>query len=156
VQAALVGLLASAPDLDLLVGRHSRETHSLGAAVIAASVAAWRRWPFASTPARIWIVVFAAWLSHPVLDALSVDRGEPIGVMLFWPFSSQFFHFGVDVFGAIERHWEHEGFVRQNVLSVLREIAILGPIAAIAGWGRRRHRGKRDLRLGIDRPNRRF
>jgi inner membrane protein len=138
-QAAILAALGMAPDLDLLVGRHSQETHSVGFAVIVASVAAWRRWPIAVTPARIWIVAFAAWFSHSLFDASSVDLGPPIGVMMFWPFSFDYWHTGVNLFGAIERHWDHPGFWRQNITSFARELVVLVPVAAGIWWTRKRH-----------------
>ena len=45
-------------DLDLLIGRHSAETHSLGAALIVAAIAAWQRWPVARRRWRIGLAVF--------------------------------------------------------------------------------------------------
>ena len=69
-QTAILVAAGVAPDLDLLIGRHSAESHSMGAAMIAGTVAAWRRWPVAQTRLRIWLAVFAAWLSHPIMDAL--------------------------------------------------------------------------------------
>lgn len=125
-----------APDLDLLIGRHSQETHSVGAAFIAATLAAWRRWPIAHTRARIWLVAFVAWISHPLFDASSVDLGPPIGVMLFWPFSTEHWHTGINVFGAIERHWNHQAFWRQNIASFVREMAILVPLIGLVWWWR--------------------
>ena len=126
-----------APDLDLLIGRHSQETHSIGAALIIATIAAWRRWPIAHTPARIWLVAFVAWLSHPLFDASSFDLGPPIGVMLFWPLSTEHWHTGLNIFGAIERHWYHENFWRQNITSFVREMAILLPLLALIWWRRK-------------------
>ena len=73
-QAATFVAVGIAPDLDLLWGRHSAETHSIGAAAIVASIAAWRRWPAAVTPSRIWLAVFLAWCSHPLLDAIGPRR----------------------------------------------------------------------------------
>jgi membrane-bound metal-dependent hydrolase YbcI (DUF457 family) len=130
-QVAILSALGTAPDLDLLIGRHSQETHSIGAALIIATIAAWRCWPLAPTPARTWIVALVAWFSHPLFDAMSFDLGPPIGVMLFWPFSTEHWHTGLNVFGAIERHWDHEGFLRQNILSFVREMAILVPVVAV-------------------------
>ena len=131
-----------APDLDLLVGRHSQETHSIGAAAFVAAIAAWRYWPVAATRARIFLAVLAAWFSHPLLDAMSFDLGPPIGVMLFWPFSTEHWHTGLYVFGAIERHFDHEGFWRQNITSFAREMAVLLPIAAGVWWIRRHRNGE--------------
>ena len=126
-----------APDLDLLIGRHSQETHSIGAALIIATIAAWRRWAIAHTPVRIWLVAFVAWLSHPLFDASSFDLGPPIGVMLFWPFSTEHWHTGLNIFGAIERHWYHENFWRQNITSFVREMVILLPLLALIWWRRK-------------------
>ena len=134
----MLAALGMAPDLDLLIGRHSQETHSIGAALLVATIAAWRRWPIASTPARIWIAAFTAWFSHPLFDASSVDLGPPVGVMMFWPFSSDYWHTGINMFGAIERHWYHQSFWRQNITSFVRELAILVPITGAVWWVRRR------------------
>jgi len=136
VQAAVFAALGTAPDLDLLIGRHSQETHSLGAALAVASIAAWRRWPIADTRLRIWLTACLVWMTHPVFDGLSVDKGPPIGVLMFWPFSQAFWHLGVDVFGAIERHWQHDGFFQQNIRSVTREMLILVPVLAVVWWAR--------------------
>jgi hypothetical protein len=139
-QTAILAALGMAPDLDLLIGLHSQETHSVGAAVIVATIAAWRRWPISHTRARIWLVAFVAWFSHPLFDASSFDLGPPIGVMLFWPFSTDHWHTGLNVFGAIERHWDHAGFWRQNLVSLVREMVILVPIVVGTWWIRRRRR----------------
>jgi membrane-bound metal-dependent hydrolase YbcI (DUF457 family) len=143
IQASLFVLLGTAPDLDLLIGRHSRETHSVGAAVIAASVAALGRWPLASGPARIWFAACAAWLTHPLLDALSFDLGPPIGVMAFWPVSTEHWHTGFAPFDAIERHWDRPGFLRQNIVAVLREILTLVPVLGVVWFARRRSERRR-------------
>jgi hypothetical protein len=138
VQAGILAMLGMAPDLDLLVGRHSQETHSVGAALLAATVAAWRRWPLAGGRGGTWLAAFVAWLTHPLFDALSVDAGPPLGVMFFWPFSSDYWHSGIAIFGATERHWQHEAFVRQNVTSLTWELLILVPLVAIVWWIRKR------------------
>src|SRR5688500_13237771 len=96
-RAAAIAAVAMAPDLDLLIGRHRAEMHSVGATAIVASLAAVMRWPLATTRVRIWLVVAAAWGSHVLLDALGADSSPPVGLMAFWPFSSQFVKFPVDV-----------------------------------------------------------
>lgn len=136
-QAIVFGAIGMAPDLDLLIGRHSQETHSVGAALIAASIAAWRYWPEGATRGRIFLAVFAAWFSHPLFDAMSFDMGPPIGVMLFWPFSTEHWHTGVTVFDAIERHWDEPHFLRQNIGAVVRELLILVPTLFLV-WRLRR------------------
>jgi len=122
-----------APDLDLLVGRHSMETHSLGAAVMAGVLAAYFRWPLASTRWRIFLTACLAWMSHPLLDSLGADTSPPFGVMMLWPFSREHLMFET-IFMPISRRWWLEGFFAGNLLAAVREVAILGPVAVVSWW----------------------
>jgi inner membrane protein len=140
IQAVALVALGNAPDLDLLFGRHSAETHSVGAAVIAASVAALARWPIDSRPGVIWLTAFLVWASHPLLDSLGQDTRAPIGVMAFWPISSSYFSWNVELFMPISRRYWLSGFIARNFLAMLREAAILGPFTAGVWWWRRRAR----------------
>jgi membrane-bound metal-dependent hydrolase YbcI (DUF457 family) len=136
-QVAILVAIGIAPDLDLLWGRHSQETHSLGAAVLVASLAAWQRWPVASSRLVIWCAVAAAWLSHPVLDMLGSDTSIPIGVMALWPFSSGHYTTGIEWFGPISRRYWLDSFWTINLTSIAKEVVILAPVAAGVWWGRR-------------------
>lgn len=126
---ALYGAIAAAPDLDLLVGSHSTYTHSVGAVVVA----------FVATlivgggRLRTALAVAAAWGSHLLLDWLGSDTSPPIGIMALWPLTTEHYQSSLHVFEAISRrYWMGSVFVVQNVRAVAREIAILGPIAALA------------------------
>jgi inner membrane protein len=141
VQAAILSAVAIAPDLDLLVGRHSGETHSVGAAVLVGALAAWQRWPVARERWRIGLAVFLAWLSHPLLDAFGQDTSSPIGVMAFWPFSREYVNANIPLFMPIWRRWWLPGFLPHNLMAVAREIALLGPVTAAIWWLRRRAHG---------------
>ncbi len=135
VQAAILAGLAMAPDLDLLVGRHSGVTHSLGAAALAATVAAWWRWPLADRRWQIWLAAWVAWSTHPLLDALSPDHSAPIGVMAFWPLSHSYFQTGLAVFAPIWRDPLTANAIRHDIAATTREVLILAPIAwAIWTW----------------------
>ena len=138
-QALVLGAIATAPDLDLLWGRHSRETHSLGAALIVAAVAAWGRWPV-GTRSRLatFAVVAAVWLSHPLLDVFAIDNAEPIGVMLWWPFSSAFVHSAYAFFDPISRHWHSPDIWSHNFRAALHELLRLGPLAITAYYLRQK------------------
>jgi LexA-binding, inner membrane-associated putative hydrolase len=136
-QTLTLAAIGMAPDLDLLVGRHSAETHSLGAAVLAACLAAWWRWPVAAGRWRIWLIVFLAWASHPLLDMLAPDNLAPYGVMLFWPLSDGYYISGLHVFDAISRTWQAPGSVAHDLWAVVREVAILGPVTTALYWFRR-------------------
>ena len=128
-QAVILAAITVAPDLDLLIGRHSAETHSLGAALIVAAIAAWQRWPVARERWRIGLAVFLAWASHPLFDSLGQDGTPPLGVMAFWPFSREYVRTGIVVFMPISRRWWLDEFVVHNLTAVAREILILLPIA---------------------------
>jgi len=148
IQTAGLAVLGMAADLDLLVGRHSMETHSIGAAAIVASVAALWRWPLAEGRWRIWLAAFAAWATHPLLDSLAPDNLPPIGVMAFWPVSSDYFNTGLNLFAAISRRAWLVGFFKKNGLAVVREILILAPMVWLVWLTRRRHAGVADFVAG--------
>lgn len=126
------------PDLDLLIGRHSAETHSVGAAFIAASIAAAMRWPLAATRVRIFAAVLLAWLSHPILDWLGSDTSLPLGVMILWPLSSAHYLSDAEVFLPITRRWWLAGFVTHTLAAVGRELVVLGPLVVLSWVAMRR------------------
>jgi membrane-bound metal-dependent hydrolase YbcI (DUF457 family) len=130
-RAAILAAVGMAPDLDLLINRHSAETHSLGAAVIVATAAAVMRWPVAAGRARIWCAVALAWASHPLLDALGRDGSPPFGVMLLWPLARDHFMSSISVFDPISRRWWLPGFISHNLAAVWRELLILVPVATV-------------------------
>ena len=98
--AAGVAAAAIAPDLDFLWGRHNMETHSLGAAVLAAlAVLLWTR----GRGVRLAAIVGLAWASHVLFDWLGSDNTPPLGVMALWPLSNTFYFADAFVFDAISR-----------------------------------------------------
>ena len=124
---------ATLPDLDFLWGRHNMETHSAGFAVmVGLAVLVWRR------NARLALACVLAVLTHVLFDWLGSDDFPPLGVMALWPLTSSFYFADAFIFEAISRRYWLPGFVQHNVLAVLREIAILGPIAAAAWFWRKR------------------
>jgi membrane-bound metal-dependent hydrolase YbcI (DUF457 family) len=139
VQAAIFTAVGASPDLDLLIHRHSMETHSLGAAAIVATIACVTRWPVAHGRRRIWLAIFCAYATHPILDMLAPDTVPPIGVMFLWPISHEYFHTGFNIFLAVSRHWDQPGIWFYTIRTVTREVLILGPVT-IAVWLVRRPR----------------
>jgi membrane-bound metal-dependent hydrolase YbcI (DUF457 family) len=145
----LCAALGVAPDVDLLVGLHSRYTHSIGAAAVVAGLAAaawpfWRRRVDADAPTR-WTFAVAcgmAWATHILLDWLGSDTTPPIGVMALWPFSSGFYQSDLHWFSAITRRYWLPDFYRMNSLAALREVAMLGPIVVAVAWMRTRNRAQ--------------
>ena len=135
---AAVSAAAVAPDIDLLIGRHSAETHSAGAAALTAAIA------FAVLRARprawVWAALLgAAVLSHALLDWLGTDTSAPIGIMALWPFSNSYYESDAHVFMAVSRRYGLPEFWVYNLSVLGRELLLLGiPVAAAEWWVRRR------------------
>jgi inner membrane protein len=136
-QTAILAAIGLAPDLDLLIGRHSMETHSIGAALAVGAVAAWARWPLAATGWGTFLAAGCAWLSHPILDMLALDTTAPLGVMFLWPLTTEHMQTGWSVFAAISRRYWVEGFVAYTAWAVLRELLLLTPVLWLV-WRTRR------------------
>ena len=120
-------IAACVPDVDFAWGRHNMETHSLGFALLVGLVVfAWRR------SGRVAIACAVATATHVLFDWLGSDDSPPLGVMALWPISSSFYFANAFLFEAISRRYWLPGFVMHNVLAVIREIAILLPITAVA------------------------
>jgi hypothetical protein len=136
----LFGALGALPDIDLLAGAHSGPTHSVGAAAIVAIAALFARGVVPGQSAiRFALACFAAYGSHVLLDWLATDSSPPIGIMALWPFRREHYESDLHLFLAISRrYWQGRRFVEQNVIAVLREIAILVPSVALVAWVRRR------------------
>lgn len=123
------------PDIDFLLPlQHRGPSHSLGAAALAfaASAAVLSRQSGGIDRFRIAAAVALAYGSHVLLDWLGADSSTPHGVMALWPVSNAFYVSGLDVFNAVERRYWLPGFWRRNGLALLRELLILGPLAAIS------------------------
>lgn len=124
-----VAIAGAAPDIDFLWGRHSAETHSIGAAVLAgALVLAWKRNP------RLAIAVSLAWSSHVLFDWLGSDDTPPLGVMALWPINNTYYFAHAYFFEAISRRYWLSNFWSHNLYAVAKEVLMLGPIAAAAWW----------------------
>jgi membrane-bound metal-dependent hydrolase YbcI (DUF457 family) len=134
----LCALAAIGPDIDFLWGRHSMETHSVGAA-FAAGLAAWI-W---KRDFRLAAAVTLAWVSHILFDWLGSDDTPPLGVMALWPIDSTFYFANAFVFEAISRRYWLDNFVTHNAWAVIKEVLILGPLAFIAFRWRARRRSRR-------------
>ncbi len=133
IASAVAGCL---PDLDFLWGRHSMETHSLGAALLA-GLLAWL-WRGGRIGWRGALAIVVAWASHVVFDWLGSDDTPPLGVMALWPATSTFYFAHAYVFEAISRRYWLAGFWAHNLWAVTTEVLILGPVLAAAAWWRAR------------------
>ena len=125
------------PDIDFAWGGHNRETHSLGAAIIAGVVVlAWKRNP------RLALAVTLSWASHVLCDWLGSDDTPPLGVMALWPLSNDYYFSNAFFFEAISRRYWLDNFWTHNLWAVALEILILAPPLAALTWLRRRTGGK--------------
>jgi len=58
-----------------------------------------------------------------------VDQAAPRGIQFLWPFSSTWFISGWDIFrGTERRHLFRLATMHQNLVTIIREIAILAPV----------------------------
>ena len=144
IQAVTLATLGMAPDLDLLFGQHRGASHSIGAAAIAATILAAARWPLVSRRRMMWMIwmmwstAWIAWVTHPILDALALDTAAPIGIMMFWPFSSAYVQTGLEVFAPVSRSIESPTFLPTARIALTRELLILLPIIyAVWRWRRK-------------------
>jgi membrane-bound metal-dependent hydrolase YbcI (DUF457 family) len=127
--------LAVAPDLDLLgPWPHRTVTHSVLAValmaivstIVTARVTGRLHW-------RVVLICTAAFGSHLLLDWMSEDTRLPRGLQLLWPFSEHWFISDWQFFrSTIRERIFSPNSIRINLLALVREIAILGPIAALA------------------------
>ena len=122
--------LAALPDADLLLPVvHRTVTHSLGAVVAVGLLMIVAAAVTGEVTAKIALTCVAAYASHLLFDWLAVDQSAPRGIQLLWPFSSTWFISGWDVFrGTERRHFFRLTTMRQNLVTIVREIAILAPV----------------------------
>jgi membrane-bound metal-dependent hydrolase YbcI (DUF457 family) len=142
IAVGIAVVCAVLPDTDILFGTHRTWTHSLGAlagcTLIVALAAKALQWPAGRTA----LLASLAYSSHIALDWLGKDTAVPRGVMAFWPISNAYFVSGLDVFAEVSRrYWKPDEFIAGNLLSIARELVILGPLALAARfWARTRER----------------
>jgi inner membrane protein len=126
--------VAVAPDLDLLLPwTHRTYTHSLGGVVLA-GFGVWlilrRRIPNA---AAATLAIAAGHASHLLLDWLGTDTSDPPGLMALWPFSTDFFLSGYDLFAEVSRrYWRLNDFVVWNLKALAWELVVLTPLLLVA------------------------
>ena len=155
--------IATLPDADLLIpGFHRRATHSIGATMLVTIIAiAVTRWVTGSrqssvtsrqssvgsrqslvgsrqSAAVIVLVCAAAHASHLLLDWLGADWFAPPGIQALWPFTSDWYISGWDVFARVERRSPFSPpTLISNLRAVGQEVAMVGPLVMAFWWLRR-------------------
>jgi membrane-bound metal-dependent hydrolase YbcI (DUF457 family) len=121
-------------DLSTANQLHQHVTHSLlftAAAALALALAA--RLLGCGDFIRLSPYFIAAAWSHLLLDLLTSDTREPIGVMLLWPFSNARFSSPVSIFGGLAKSRPEELISWHNAGVIAGEILVLAPLV-IAVW----------------------
>jgi membrane-bound metal-dependent hydrolase YbcI (DUF457 family) len=129
----LVGAaLAASPDLDLLLFKsHRMATHSLGAVVVVAVLAAALAARAGRPVSRVALMCAAAYSSHLLLDWMCADNYPPRGVQLLWPVTSNWYISSWEVFRQTARNdLLSSASIRTNLLAIAQELAILLPLLA--------------------------
>ena len=153
----LGAVFAALPDADLLYSPiHRGMTHSIGAtALLMIITAAVTGWVTGRVQWRWVLLIGAAHASHILMDWLGTDRYPPEGLEALWPFSRKFYISGWDIFPPTERRLYLPGALLINVRALLAEVAIVGPIAALAfiATRTRRSRVPTSVRDSLRRPS---
>jgi inner membrane protein len=135
---------ANAPDLDFLPGLftgdlgqfHHGPSHSIAFAVVFGILAA------VVFPQRIYAfaVGLSLYLSHVLLDYLVQDPSPPFGVLLFWPFSKQYymapfaFYRSFDYPNSFSEPIISTFLTFHNFLTLLTEVLFLLPVLIFVSW----------------------
>ena len=83
---------------------------------------------------KIAIACVAAYASHLLLDWLQADPTPPLGIQALWPVSSRWFLSGWDLLRPTERrHMFEPATIQRNIIALVQEVVILGPVA-VAAW----------------------
>ncbi len=148
-------VLANLPDIDFLPGFllgnpnrfHHGFVHSLGAAVAVGFLGAlyFRRrygrfWPYFG-------LIAATYYSHLILDFFNQDMRAPYGVMLFWPLDSTYYMSPVALFASVHKSSDSSTFIQSlftmhNFWVALRELLLMGPLAAGTYFYNKRRRSR--------------
>ena len=131
----LVAIAANAPDLDFIPGilvgdfnrYHQQYSHSLifvgGFAVLVFLLFFKQR----DKRLQLGLVAGALYASHLLIDLITYDGAQPVGLPLLWPFSSQLFHSPYTLFGGILH-----GQAGDNFINALRDIMQLSNLKVVA------------------------
>lgn len=145
-------LIANAPDIDLIFGIlagdlnrfHQAGTHTLaGILVIAAGLWLYGKYALKNrSPVFAFWFVFLLLASHLIIDIFTADTKRPIGLMLAWPFSDEYWHAKVSIFRAPAKKSITDVISLQNLVTAGWELLISLPVVFLALLSKvRRRRG---------------
>jgi len=141
----LLVFFALLPDVDFLFGfiigdanrYHHFFTHSFIFVILAGLAggviyATWKKDSILKSSA----IFISAGISHVILDILALDKREPFGCPIWWPFSNEFVISPVLVFSDVSRVSESKYFIQSlfnehNMRTILIEFAVLAPLLIV-------------------------
>ena len=141
VEMLICILIANAPDIDLLFGLftgslnrwHHLGTHTLGWTLLTAfCIWLYSKFALKNHPVFAFWFVFLLIASHLGIDIFTSDTKRPIGIMLAWPFSEEYWHSAVSVFPAPAKKTVMEIFSLHNLKNAGWEFIISLPFVAAA------------------------
>ena len=135
-------VIANLADIDYLFGfivgkpnyYHHQFTHSIGfTLIVAAGLALYSKFKYLTNYVKTFILIFALYGSHVLVDFFAKDTSLPYGEQLFWPFSSSYFISSVSIFRDVHKANTSGAFFPglfnyYNLYTVLSEIVIFGAI----------------------------
>jgi hypothetical protein len=130
---AICAGLAVGPDLDLFsllfFEGHRTFTHSVGALLLVGLCAAALAANAGRPVARVALMCAAAYGTHLLLDWMGEDNYLPRGLQVLWPFDRHWYISEWDIFLQTRRYQLASGAnIRQNLMAIAQETAILAPI----------------------------
>ena len=146
-------ILANAHDLDYLAGiggnlnhAHHWYTHTIGWTFLL-SIAGFiiLRRKTELPPARCFAACLLIATSHILLDLLSRDFSEPRGIMLAWPFSSEFLYSHEHtLFLNLQKSTVADLFTVHNLRALILEAVLMLPFLIMALYMRGRRRPEKE------------
>ncbi|MDO9541454.1 MAG: metal-dependent hydrolase [Kiritimatiellia bacterium] len=134
-------IISLAPDIDILFGLsagrlnlyHHLVTHTLGWTLLTAfCVWLYSKFALKKQPLLAFWFVFLLIAAHLVIDIFTTDTRKPIGIMLAWPFSAEYWHSSVSIFPAPAKKTFLDIFSLHNLKNAGWEFLISLPFVAAA------------------------
>lgn len=146
------------PDIDFIPGLfkgelnkyHETYTHTLGFAVIV-SFFVWVALFFFKYKKAYKIAFFSFVLiyAHIVFDIFNFDSRPPIGVMLFWPFTGQYFYLKMPLIYPFDRQNLQNLFSKDGLFALFTEILASVPIFALGIISVKKKKWKKIIICGL-------
>lgn len=146
-------LLSNLPDFDMVPGLllfgeparfHRQASHSFITAVVVGAIVSIIMKRF-KVRGRWFGWIAGLYVIHILIDMMVVDPSPPSGVQAFWFFTTEYFILPLQIFASFKYTSVGQGLIRtvfsfHNLMTVLREIAILAPFVLLTWYLTRKAR----------------